>query len=201
DRLGLPVSLDTDVGVAALAEQRWGAGRGAPSLCYLTVGTGIGAALIHGDRIWRGLIHPEVGHMRVPHDRARDPFDGSCPAHGDCWEGLAAGGAIARRWGADPRELPAGHPAWELEAGYLALGILAIVCVASPHRIVAGGGVFEQLGMREAVRARLGGLVAGYLDTPLLGARIDEYLLAPGLGDDAGVLGAIALARDLCPAG
>jgi fructokinase len=199
ERLGLPIALDTDVGAAALAEQRWGAGTGVPSLCYLTVGTGIGAGLIHDGRIWRGLIHPEVGHMRIPHDRHRDPFEGSCPVHGDCWEGLAAGGAMAGRWGADPRDLPADHPAWELEAEYLALGILAIVCVASPHRIVLGGGVFEHPGMLEAVRARLPGLLAGYLDSPLLGTGIDEYLVAPGLGDDAGVLGAIALAQDLVP--
>ena len=197
DRLGLPVAFDTDVGAAALAEHRWGAGAGAGSLCYLTVGTGIGAGLIHDGRIWRGLIHPEVGHLRIPHDRERDPFEGSCPVHGDCWEGLAAGGAIAGRWGAAPEELPDGHPAWELEAEYLALGILAIVSVVSPHRIVAGGGVLGRAPVLDGVRRRLPELLAGYLDSPLLGEQIEQYIVAPGLGDDAGVLGAIALARDL----
>ncbi|HWD85366.1 MAG TPA: ROK family protein [Solirubrobacteraceae bacterium] len=197
DRLGLPTAFDTDVGAAALAEHRWGAGIGAPSLCYLTVGTGIGAGLIHGRAIWHGLIHPEVGHMRVPHDRERDPFGGSCPVHGDCWEGLAAGSAIARRWGADPEELPDDHPAWQLAAGYVALGILAIVSVASPHRIVAGGGVLQRPVVLQAVRRRVPELLAGYLDDPLLGARIDDFIVTPALGDDAGVLGAIALAQDL----
>lgn len=197
DRLNLPVAFDTDVGAAALAEQRWGAGAGAETLCYLTVGTGIGGALIDQGRIWHGLIHPEMGHLRIPHDRARDPFDGSCPVHGDCWEGLAAGGAIAGRWGDEPADLPDDHPAWELEAEYVALGILAIVSVASPHRIVAGGGVLERAPVLAGVRRRLPELLGGYLDSPLLGERIDEYLVPPALGDDAGVLGAIALARDL----
>jgi fructokinase len=201
ERLGVPVAVDTDVAAAGLAEHRWGAGVGAASLCYLTVGTGIGAGIIQDGRVWHGLIHPEVGHLRIPHDRERDPFPGSCPMHGDCWEGLAAGGAISERWGTDPRELPADHPAWELEAEYLALGLLAIIAVVSPHRIVAGGGVLERPGLLDAVRRRLPELVAGYLDSPLLGERLGEYLVAPSLGDDAGVLGAIALAEDLAARG
>ena len=102
DRLGVPVAFDSDVNAAALGEHRWGAGREVQSLCYLTVGTGIGAGLLVDGRPWHGLIHPEVGHMRIPHDRGRDRFAGSCPLHGDCWEGLAAGGAIAARWGQPP---------------------------------------------------------------------------------------------------
>ena len=116
--------------------------------------------------------------------------------HGDCWEGLASGVAIAERWNAAAAELPAGHPAWELEAEYLALGILSIVAVVSPRRVIVGGGVMQQASLLPAVRARLRELVGGYLDTPLLGARIDSYLVAPELGDRAGVLGAIALAQD-----
>ncbi|MGH2871719.1 MAG: ROK family protein, partial [Solirubrobacteraceae bacterium] len=122
--LGLPVALDTDVAAAALAEQRWGAAVGTHTACYLTVGTGIGAGLVIGGRPHHGLVHPEAGHLRIPHDRARDPFSGVCPLHGDCWEGLASGPAIAARWGAAPERLDDGHPAWTLEAEYLALGIL-----------------------------------------------------------------------------
>ena len=170
-------------------------GAGRSSLCYLTVGTGIGAGLLLDGRPVHGLIHPEVGHLRIPHDRERDPFDGVCPLHGDCWEGLTAGPAIAKRWGADPRDLPDGHPAWALAADYIALGILAIVMVVSPERVIAGGGVMERPGLLPAVRARLGELVGGYLESPLLGEAIDDYLVAPELGDDAGVLGAIALAQ------
>jgi fructokinase len=184
ERLGVPIRFETDVNAAAVAEHRWGAGAGLASLCYLTV---------------HGLIHPEVGHIRVPHDRGRDPFAGSCPVHGDCWEGLAAGGAIAGRWGAAPDELADDHPAWELEAEYVALGILAIVMTVSPHRVIAGGGVMERAGLLAAVRTRLCSLAGGYLDTPLLGDRIDEYVVAPALGDRAGVLGAIALAAAAGP--
>jgi fructokinase len=151
--------------------------------------------LVNG-RPLHGLVHPEVGHIRIPHDRARDPFDGICPVHGNCWEGLAAGPAMKARWDADPAELPARHPGWTLEAEYLALGILSIVLIASPDRLIAGGGVLEHGGLLDLVRARLRGLVAGYLETPLLGDEIDTYLVAPALGDRAGVLGALALARE-----
>ena len=195
DRLGLPIHFDTDVTTAAIAEHRWGAATGVDSVCYLTIGTGIGAGILIDGRPVHGLIHPEVGHLMVPHDRARDPFAGSCPNHGDCWEGLAAGGAIAARWQANPRELPDDHPAWELEAEYIALGILAIVMVASPERVVAGGGVMQHSGLLAAVRARLVALNAGYLESPMIGDQVDRYVVAPALGDDAGVLGAIALAQ------
>jgi fructokinase len=194
DRLGVPVRFDTDVNAAALGEHRWGAGRGVTNLCYLTIGTGIGAGLLIDGRPLRGLIHPEVGHLRIPHDELRDPFAGVCPVHGDCWEGLASGEAIARRWETDPADLDDGHRAWPLEAEYLALGILSIVCVASPHRVVAGGGVMQRPALLAQVRGRLRELVGGYLDTPLLGADIDRFLVGPALGDRAGVLGAIALA-------
>ena len=197
DELGLPVAFDTDVNAAGVAEHRWGAGRDVESLCYLTIGTGIGVGVVIGGRPWHGLIHPEAGHMRVPHDRERDPFAGSCPMHGDCWEGLASGGAIAARWGTQPAELASDHEAWGLEAEYLALGILNLTLVVSPERVVVGGGVLEQPGLLAMVRHRLPGLIAGYLDAPELDAEIDRYLVAPSLGDRAGVLGAIALAKDL----
>lgn len=196
-RLGVPVAFELDVTAAAIGEQRWGAGREAASLCYLTVGTGIGAGLLIDGRPVHGLVHPEVGHLRVPHDRARDPFEGCCPVHGDCWEGLASGPALAARYSTAPDELPDEHPAWELEAEYVALGLLAIVSVASPQRVIVGGGVMERPHVLERTRERLRSLVAGYLEAPLLNGEIDRYLVAPALGDDAGVLGAIALAQAL----
>jgi len=197
DELNLPVAFDTDVNAAALAEYRWGAGRGVGSVCYLTVGTGIGAGLIIDGRPWHGLVHPEPGHMRVPHDHERDPFPGSCPIHGDCWEGLAAGGAIAARWQATPAELAPDHPAWALEAEYLALGILNLALVTSAERIVVGGGVLKAPGVLGMIRGRIPELLAGYLEAPELGPEIDRYVVPPELGDRAGVLGAIALAQDL----
>jgi fructokinase len=192
--LDVPVRFDTDVTAAAIGEYRWGAGRDAASLVYLTVGTGIGAGLLLGGQPWHGLVHPEVGHMRIPHDRDADPFDGICPLHGDCLEGLATGAALAERWGQPAEQLPADHPGWELEASYLALGILNIVLTVSPHRVIVGGGVLEHPGLLAAVRSRVRALLGGYLEAPLLLEEIDRYLVAPGLGDDAGVLGAIAMA-------
>jgi fructokinase len=195
DRLNLPVVFDTDVNAAAVGEQRWGAGQGRASVCYLTVGTGIGAGLIINGNPLHGLVHPEVGHMRIPHDTHGDPFAGNCPVHADCWEGLASGPAMAQRWGDLPAELADDHPAWPLEAEYVAHGILSIVCVVSPHRVIAGGGVMQRPQLLPMVRHRLRNLVDGYLDTPLLGVDIDDYVVSPALGDDAGVLGAIALAQ------
>lgn len=195
DRLGVPVAFDHDVAAAAVGEHRWGAGVGARGLCYVTIGTGIGAGLLIDGRPWHGLVHPEVGHIRVPHDRDRDPFAGVCRTHGDCWEGLACGPAIERRWGVPAPELPDEHPAWELEAEYLALGLLSIVLVFSPERIVLGGGVMDRRGLHDRVRARLRELVAGYLETPLLDQEISAFVVPPALGDRAGVLGAIALAE------
>jgi fructokinase len=197
ERLGIPVAFDTDVNAAALSEQRWGAARGSRSVCYLTVGTGIGAGLVIDGRPWHGLVHPEGGHMRIPHDRERDPFGGTCPMHGDCWEGLASGSSIAARWQARPEELDDDHPAWALEAEYLALGIVNLALVASPERVVAGGGVLERPRLLELVREHVPRLLAGYLDVPEVGGEIDRYLVRPELGDHAGVLGAIALAQDL----
>jgi fructokinase len=192
DALGVPVVVETDVGAAALAERRWGAGSGCDNLCYLTIGTGIGAGLLFGGVPGHGLMHPEVGHIRIPHDHGRDPFDGACPFHGDCWEGLAAGPAIAARWGMAADRMPDDHPAWELEAEYVALGILAIVLIASPQRVIVGGGVIRRAGLLERVRARLPELLAGYPPGPQIAAD-PGYVVAPALGDEAGVRGAIAL--------
>jgi fructokinase len=195
DRVGVPVVFETDVNTAALGEQRWGAGKGLQSLCYLTIGTGIGAGLMIDGRLLHGLVHPEVGHMRIPHDLRQDPFPGNCPAHGDCWEGLASGGSIAERWDCSPQELADAHPAWPLEAGYIALGVLNIILVASPQRVILGGGVMDRPALLPVVRRRVVELTAGYLDTALLAEQIDRYLVAPALGDRAGVLGAIRLAQ------
>ena len=127
--LRVPIALDTDVNVAALGEWRWGAAAGLDTFCYITVGTGIGGGAVENGRLLHGLLHPEFGHMRIPHDRARDPFDGICPYHGDCLEGLASGEAIRQRWGRPGQDL-SGTAAWETEAEYLALALVNVVCAA-----------------------------------------------------------------------
>jgi fructokinase len=186
DALDVPIAFDTDVNAAALGEQRWGAAVGLDTFCYITVGTGIGGGVMAGGKLVHGLAHPEFGHMRVPHDRTRDPFDGVCPFHGDCFEGLASGSALRARWGA-PAETIADPQAWELEAEYLALGLVNVITIVSPQLIVLGGGVAKQPGLIPQVRELVDELLAGYVVAP--------DVVAPALGDRSGVLGAIELAR------
>ena len=193
--LQLPVGFDTDVNVAAVGEGRWGAAQGLDSFIYLTIGTGIGGGGLIGGRLMHGLIHPEMGHIRLPHDRQADPYPGCCPFHGDCLEGLASGPAIEGRWGQPAATLPADHPAWGLEAEYLALALVNFICTLSPQRIVLGGGVMDQQHLFPLVRSKVQRYLAGYVQSPEILDRIDRYIVPPGLGPRAGVLGAMALAQ------
>jgi fructokinase len=192
--LGVPVGFDTDVNAAALAENRWGAAAGLETFVYLTVGTGIGGGGMLDGRLLHGLLHPEIGHMRIPHDRGRDPFEGVCPYHGDCLEGLASGEAAKQRWPS------VGADAWdeqmlELEAEYLALGLTNVICTLSPQRLIVGGGVMKQPTLLPRIRTHVRELAAGYFDSPEFGEQIDGYIVPPALGDMAGALGALELAR------
>jgi fructokinase len=196
EALGVPVAIDTDVNAAALAEWRHGAARGLASVLYLTVGTGIGGGAIVNGRPLHGLVHPEMGHVRVPHNRHVDHFEGVCPFHADCLEGLASGPAMAARWEQPAEDLPPDHRAWDLEAQYLALALQGFVCTLSPDRIVIGGGVGSAPGLLAKVRVELAELLNGYIQAPALLERLDDYVVAPGLGDRAGVVGAMELARD-----
>jgi len=193
--LGVPVGFDTDVNGAALGEYRWGAAQGLDTFIYLTIGTGIGGGGMVNGKLMHGLVHPEMGHIRIPHDRDRDPYPGSCPYHGDCLEGLAAGPALEERWGQRGETLPADHPAWPLEADYLAFGLVNIICTLSPQRIIVGGGVMQQPQLFPLVRQRVQELLNNYLPVPAILDHIDDYIVPPGLGDRAGVLGAMALAE------
>lgn len=189
------VGFDTDVNAAALGEQRWGAARGLDTFVYVTVGTGIGGGgMVHG-RLMHSLLHPEMGHMLLRRDPARDPFAGACPFHGDCLEGLASGPAIEKRWQARGETLSVDHPAWALEAHYLALAAVNLITILSPQRIILGGGVMHAPGLFAAIRPEVQRLLKGYLQVAEITERIDEYIVPPGLGDDAGVLGALALAE------
>jgi fructokinase len=193
--LGLPVGFDTDVNGAALAEHRWGAAQGCESFIYLTVGTGIGGGGMVNGGLLHGLMHPEMGHIPIPHDRAADPYAGICPYHGGCLEGLASGPAIAQRWGTSAETLPSDHPAWALEAEYLSLGLVNYICTLSPERIILGGGVMQQMQLFPLIRQRVRALLNGYL--PLLDdhTTLEQYIVPPALGGRAGVLGALALAQ------
>ena len=192
---GVPVALDTDVNAAALGEWRYGAAQGIDTVVYLTVGTGIGGGGLVGGRPLHGLVHPEMGHVRVPHDLGADPFPGACPFHGDCLEGLASGPAMAARWGQPADTLPADHPGWALEAHYLALALHNVVCVLSPQRIVIGGGVMEQAHLLPRVRRELRTLLNGYIQAAAVLDELERYVVAPALGRRSGVMGALALAE------
>ena len=184
--LGVPVAFDTDVNGAALAEARWGAARGLDNILYVTVGTGIGGgALVNGSPV-HGMIHPEMGHILIPQE-SEDPFSGACPFHGNCFEGLASGLAMELRWGAKAESLASDHPAWRLEARYLALGLANLVCALSPRRIVIGGGVMRNVELLPKIRENLRDFLNGYIQAP--------EIVPPLLGGDAGVLGGIALAE------
>ena len=155
--LDVPVGFDTDVNAAAQGEWKWGAAQGLDTFLYLTVGTGIGGGGLANGKPMRGLLHPEMGHIALPRDPSIDPFEGVCPYHGDCLEGLASGPAIQARWGTPVEELPDDHPAWELEAHYLGMALASFICVLSPQRIVLGGGVMKHAPLIRAVREKTRG--------------------------------------------
>ena len=193
--LGVPLRVDTDVNGAALGEWMAGAGRGCRTVAYTTVGTGIGTGVVHDGRSLAGFTHYESGHIRVAHDPAHDPFPGTCPYHGDCLEGLACGPAIAARYGMPFEEMVDPTAAVGLIAGYLADLATALVLLHAPDRLVFGGGVMKAPGMLAALRRetelRLGKYVSGPAGEPGL----ENYIVAPGLGDLAGITGAVALGR------
>jgi fructokinase len=192
----MPVAIyfDTDVNGAALGEWRWGAAQGLDTFIYLTIGTGLGGGGMSNGKLMHGLVHPEMGHIPMPHDWNLDPFPGICPFHGDCWEGMAAGPALEKRWGARAENLPPDHPAWELEAHYLAVGLVSLICSLSPQRIILGGGVMQQTHLLPLVREKVVKYLNGYVQSSLILDKIDEYIILPALGSRAGVLGALALA-------
>ncbi len=193
--LGVAVEFDTDVNTAALGEHKWGAAVGLDDFLYLTIGTGVGGGVMVNGRLVHGLIHPELGHILLPRDPLKDPFEGNCPFHKDCLEGLTTGPALQKRWKVSPKTLPIDHPAWELEAEYIAIALVSFACTLSPKRIILGGGVMRQIQLFPMIRRRFQELLNGYLQHPAILRDVDHYIVPPALGDHAGVLGAIALAQ------
>ncbi|MHA7819597.1 MAG: ROK family protein [Erythrobacter sp.] len=189
ERLGVPIGFDTDVNGAALAEYQHGAGKGASSLAYITVGTGIGGGLVLDGKAVHGAAHAEMGHI-FPRRHADDrDFEGVCPHHGDCLEGLASGPAIKARWGASLSELPADHKAHEIIAYYLAQLAHSLIAMTAVEIIVLGGGVMKTDGLLERVSEKASELGAGYFPG---GSK--HKIVAPGLRQNAGLTGALLLA-------
>ena len=197
DALGLQVAFDTDVNAAILGEYLWGVAVGLTDAIYLTVGTGIGGGAIVNGELVHGLLHPEMGHMHVPQDLIADPFEGSCPYHGNCLEGLASGPALKNRWGIAPEDLPDDHVAWKIEARYLAYGAATLTYVLSPQRIVIGGGIMRRLSLLPMIRLHLRDILNGYIQSPVVLEDVESFIVRPALGDRSGVLGALALAMRL----
>jgi fructokinase len=191
----IPITFDTDVNGAALGEWRWGAARELDTFIYLTIGTGIGGGGLINNQLMHGLIHPEMGHIRIPHDFEADPFEGICPFHKDCFEGLASGPAIQARWGQPAETLSPDHPAWKLEAHYIALALANYICTLSPQRIILGGGVSKQTHIFPQIHNEVQSILNKYIQSPQILAHIQDYIVPAGLGEQAGVLGALALAQ------
>lgn len=194
--LNVPCGFDTDVNAAALGEHRWGAAQGLDTFVYLTIGTGIGGGGMVEGNLLHGMMHPEMGHIYIPHNWELDPFEGICPFHQDCLEGLASGPAIEARWGRRGESLPDDHTAWNLEAHYLALGLVNFISILSPQRIIMGGGVMRQKRLFPLVREEVQRLLKGYIQTPEILEDMEDYIVPPALGDRSGMLGAIALAEE-----
>lgn len=194
----LPLALETDVNSAAFGEYYWvPENQPLDALAYFTIGTGIGAGLISNRRILHGLTHPEAGHMRIPHNRKLDPYPGICPFHGDCFEGLASGPALAARWRKTADLLPVNHPAWDLEAHYIGYALVNTILLFSPQRIILGGGVMKHATLFPAIRNIVKQILNDYISSSFINNKIDEFIVPAFLGTQSGVLGAIALAKTM----
>jgi fructokinase len=191
DAFDVPVGFETDVNGAVLGEARWGAGNGHNLVVYITIGTGIGGGIAIKGKTVHGLSHPEMGHMRMKRHVDDMDFAGACPFHGDCFEGLASGPAIKSRWGMSLSELPSDHPAHDIIAFYIGQLVNNLQAVLEPSCIILGGGVMGTAGLLDRVRKCATDLGVGYFK-----GKPNEIVVAPGLGERSGLLGALCLAMD-----
>jgi fructokinase len=193
-RLDVDIVFDTDVNAAALGESLWGASRNLDPSLYITIGTGIGGGYIIEGRPLRGMANPEMGHIRIPHDWSKDPFKGACSYHGDCFEGLASGRSLIERLGKPAETISQDHPVWELEINYIGQAISNLVLILSPRIIILGGGLMKTDFLFKGIRRRVKEILNQYIQTDEIIENIEQYIVPPFLGDNAGVLGSIALA-------
>jgi fructokinase len=195
--LKVNIAFDMDVNAAAVGEYIWGASRGCDPSLYLTIGTGIGGGYLKDGKPLIGMLNLEMGHIRIPHSRELDPFDGSCPFHGDCFEGLASGPAIEKRLGVTGAIVPETDAFWNIEADYIASALMNYILILSPKKIILGGGVMQREFLFPKVRSRVGKLLNEYVSSKNLLEHIGQYIVPPALGNQSGSMGAIALARQL----
>jgi len=197
DALKINIAFDMDVNTAALGEYLWGASKGCDPSLYLTIGTGIGGGYIINGRPLIGLLSLEMGHVLIPHSRDLDPFPGNCPFHSDCFEGLASGPAIEKRLGLTGPMIPDNDAFWDIEADYIASALMNYILTLSPKKIILGGGVMQRESLFPKVQRRVRELLNGYVSSKEILAEIEDYIVAPALGNQSGSLGAIALAMQM----
>lgn len=194
DALSIPVGFDTDVNGSMLGEATWGCAQGLESSMYITIGTGIGAGIIANGKLLHGMLHPEAGHILMRR-HPDDTYEGKCPYHKTCLEGMAAGPAIEARWGKKGVELADKKEVWEIEAYYIAQALVDYIMVLSPQKIILGGGVMHQEHMMPLVRKELKEQLGGYIQTKEI-ENLEEYVVLPSLNDNQGIMGAFKLALD-----
>ncbi|HEO8420203.1 ROK family protein [Niallia sp. FSL W8-0635] len=194
DEFSVPTGFNTDVNVAALGEAKLGAAKGVDNCLYITIGTGIGAGAYVNGELLQGLTHPEMGHILVRR-HSEDTYKGRCPYHADCLEGLAAGPAIEERWGEKAIHLSAKENVWEMEGYYIAQALMQYILILSPKKIILGGGVMNQEHVLTHVYRHLSELLNGYVSYPEVQDKMNEYIVRPGLGDNAGITGGLLLAE------
>ncbi|MEK5520590.1 MULTISPECIES: ROK family protein [Heyndrickxia] len=191
EAFSVPVGFNTDVNAAALGEATLGAAKGLDSCLYITIGTGIGAgAIVHG-KLLQGVTHPEMGHILVRR-HPDDSYKGKCPYHHDCLEGLAAGPSIEERWNEKGINLAGRSEVWDLEAYYIAQALMQYMLILSPKKIILGGGVMKQKQIFPLIYKHLTELVNEYVSLP----ELSNYIVSPGLGDNAGITGSLLLAHE-----
>ncbi len=192
--LGIPVGFDTDVNGSMLGEATWGCAKGLSDAIYLTIGTGVGGGVISNGKLLHGMLHPEVGHIRLPLQE-NDPGKSICPFHDNCLEGLAAGPSLKARWGVSADQLADKPEVWEIESTYIATALMSYTLILSPQKIILGGGVMHQEQLFPLIRAKFKELMNGYIVTDEMN-NLDDYIVPPSLNDDQGILGALKLAMD-----
>jgi fructokinase len=192
DALQIPIGFDTDVNASALGEATWGVMKGLESGIYITIGTGIGVGVYMNGSLLHGMLHPEAGHVLLS-KHPEDMFEGACPYHPNCFEGLAAGPAIEKRWNNKAYHLKDNAKVWELEAYYIAQGIVNYILTLSPHKIVLGGGVMHQEQLFPLIRKEVARLLNGYIKTRQM-EDLDQYIVPASLMDNQGIMGCLQLA-------
>ena len=196
EALGIPVGFDTDVNGSLLGEVTWGCAKGLSDAVYLTIGTGIGGGVMSNGKLLHGMLHPEIGHIRLPLVK-NDPGKSVCPFHDNCFEGLAAGPSIQARWGKPAVELVDKAEVWEIESEYIATALMSYALILSPKKIILGGGVMHQEQLFPLIRKKFKELVNGYILTKEMDD-LDNYIVPASLNDDQGIMGAVKLAMEAC---